>query len=172
MAEETTSWATVLTGIAAVISATAGLLAVLYQTGLIGPAGERDEQHDVRQEEEHRPPPEHPPLRRPPASPAESRLPLCRTVEDCFQQGLALREEGHVVAALEQFERAVEFVPPERHAPFAHLWCTKGEVDTELGRRDEARHAFEQCIEWTEGDRDLEGLRREAGHRLRELDSR
>ena len=147
MAEKTTSWAAVLTGIAAVISATAGLIAVLYQTGLIGP--EQDGRRD-----------------------GEPHVPLCMTVGDCFQRGLALREEGHIAASLEQFERAIEFVPPEQHPPFAHLWCTKGEVDLQLGRPDHARHAFEQCIEWTEGDRDLEGLRREAGHRLRELDSR
>jgi serine/threonine-protein kinase len=93
----------------------------------------------------------------------------CSTVESCTGQAMELRERGDLVGAAGQLERALGFVPPDEHPPYAHLWCEKGEINAELGRPEVAIPDFEMCIEWTEEVPDLEHLRIWANERLTQL---
>jgi hypothetical protein len=63
---------------------------------------------------------------------------------------------------------AVE-VPGDQHPPNAGIWCDIGDAERMLGRVDDARGSFTQCIERTEGNPDMPGLCDAAENALREL---
>ena len=74
-------------------------------------------------------------------------------------QAVHLLDDGDLEAALEHFDGALDLVPDDEHPGYSHLWCQRGEAHASLGRFEEATSDFERCIEWTEGDPDLEGTR-------------
>ena len=63
-------------------------------------------------------------------------------------------------------------MPDEAHREHAHLWCEKGEVNSGIGRFDQARADFEMCIAWTEGDPGLGDIRAWAEEMIGSLEGR
>ena len=66
-------------------------------------------------------------------------------------------------------QAAADRVPAGEHPPNAGIWCDIGAAERELGRVDEARESYTKCIEWTEGNPDMQGLRDAAEEALRGL---
>jgi serine/threonine protein kinase len=89
----------------------------------------------------------------------------CITLEECQEQVIRYMVLEEWELAVGKIDQTLELIPDE-HPPFAYLWCERGSAQAELGNIDEAISNFVICIEWTEGDPDLEPLRREAERNL------
>jgi serine/threonine protein kinase len=85
--------------------------------------------------------------------------PECSALEMCLAQAGKLRDQGDLVGYVDTVIRAFEYVPANEHRSVAFLWCDRADALKELGRADEARENYHLCIDWTEGDPDLEWLR-------------
>ncbi len=96
----------------------------------------------------------------------------CSTVEECLGQAEELMAGSDFESAVGRLDRALGFIPDDEHPPFAHLGCLRGEANAAMERFEQAMGDFELCIEWTEGNPGLEGLRAHAEERLRELRER
>jgi tetratricopeptide (TPR) repeat protein len=95
--------------------------------------------------------------------------PRCENPDRCAALAERLLGEGRFDEAVAALDRGLEMVPESVHPPNAHLWCLRGDAQTGRRARDEAIRSYETCIGWTEGDPDLEPLRRDADRKLREL---
>jgi hypothetical protein len=93
----------------------------------------------------------------------------CGSVESCVDQANATRDRGDLAGYVDLMRAAAGKVPGDQHPPNAGIWCDIGDAERELGRVDDARGSFTQCIEWTEGDPDMQGLRDAAEDALRGL---
>jgi serine/threonine protein kinase len=94
---------------------------------------------------------------------------VCNSIEECIVQAQELRMQGDLPGYVDKMNAAIDHVPGDQHPPNAGLWCDKGEIERELGRVDGARESYTQCIEWTEGVPDLQGLRQRAEEALQGL---
>jgi hypothetical protein len=94
---------------------------------------------------------------------------VCNSIEECIVQAQELRTQGDLPGYVDKMNAAIDHVPGDQHPPNAGLWCDKGEIEWELGRVDGARESFTQCIDWTEGVPDLQGLRQRAEEALQGL---
>ncbi|MBN2550397.1 MAG: serine/threonine protein kinase [Anaerolineales bacterium] len=95
--------------------------------------------------------------------------PECGSTPECFDLGMAAREGGDLETALYYFDMALEKVSPEQHPASAHIWCERGITNRDMGSRDIAINDFHMCMEWTQGDPELEHLRRLASEQLQQL---
>ena len=93
----------------------------------------------------------------------------CGSVENCIDQANALRETGDLAGYVNLMRAAAGRVPGDQHPPNAGIWCDIGEAERDLGWANDARGSFSKCIEWTEGDPGMQGLRDAAENALREL---
>jgi serine/threonine protein kinase len=93
----------------------------------------------------------------------------CGSVESCIDQANATRDQGDLAGYVDLMRAAAGKVPGDQHPPNAGIWCDIGDAERELGRMDDARGSFTQCIEWTEGDPGIQGLRDAAEDALRGL---
>ena len=84
-------------------------------------------------------------------------------------QAEKFRAQGDLEGYLGAVTVALDRVPEREHPPFATLWCDRADALRELGRPDEAIENYHLCIEWTQGDPDLEGLRERADQSLNDL---
>ena len=90
----------------------------------------------------------------------------CSSVEDCFLRANPLRDQGDLEGYLEYIGAAIDQVPADQHPRYAGLWCDRGDVERQLGQLDEAIRSYTSCIDWTQGDPDLQPLRDRAGMAL------
>jgi hypothetical protein len=74
---------------------------------------------------------------------------------------------GGVVAAT---DAAIELVPDNEHPEHAHLWCMKGEAYAAMDQVDAAIESFYICLDWTEGDPELEEVRNFAEEQIMMLE--
>ncbi|MBC8505147.1 MAG: protein kinase [Anaerolineales bacterium] len=83
----------------------------------------------------------------------------CTSIDECQ----ALAEErwgtGDIEGVIIALETALGYVPNNEHPPNAHLWCQKGEALVAMVRFEEAVSSFEDCMNWTEDNPDLEDIR-------------
>jgi serine/threonine-protein kinase len=93
----------------------------------------------------------------------------CPTVEDCIIRANPLRDQGDLAGYLKYIDAALASVPAEQHPMYAGLWCDRGEVERILGQLDQAIRSFTRCMDWTQGDPDLQPVRDRAGMALDEL---
>jgi serine/threonine protein kinase len=93
----------------------------------------------------------------------------CGSVEGCIDQANATRNQGDLAGYVNLMQAAADRVPAGEHPPNAGIWCDIGAAERELGRVDEARESYTKCIEWTEGNPDMQGLRDAAEEALRGL---
>lgn len=95
----------------------------------------------------------------------------CPSLEDCTAMAEEALGSGDPEAAIGYFDRALDMASGEPHPPHAELWCVRADAALALDQVDEAILSFENCIEWTEGDPGLEGLRVGAAQMIEELSS-
>jgi hypothetical protein len=95
----------------------------------------------------------------------------CLSFDECTVMAYEALEVGDPEAAIGYFDRALDMASGEPHPPYAELWCRRADATLALDHVDEAISSFEICIEWTEGNPGLEGLRMEAIQRIDELSS-
>jgi serine/threonine protein kinase len=95
--------------------------------------------------------------------------PGCSTFETCMAQADKFRAQGDLEGYLGAVTAALDQVPEHEHPPFATLWCDRADALKELGRPDEAIESYHLCVDWTEGDPGLEGLRERADQSLNSL---
>lgn len=94
---------------------------------------------------------------------------FCGSMEGCIDQANATRDQGDLAGYVDLMRAAAGKVPGDQHPPNAGIWCDIGGAERELGRVDDARGSYTQCIEWTEGIPDMQGLRDAAEDALRGL---
>jgi hypothetical protein len=93
----------------------------------------------------------------------------CGSVESCIDQANRTRDRGDLAGYVDLMRAAAGKVPGDQHPPNAGIWCDIGDAEREMGRVDDARRSFTQCIEWTEGVPEMQGLRDAAEDALRGL---
>lgn len=93
----------------------------------------------------------------------------CSTVDECYGWAMELMSEGDFEGAVWQLQQALDFASEDEHPPFAHLWCELGIAYFEMEQFEDAITPFETCVEWTEGNPELEDLRVSAEEHLGEL---
>lgn len=93
----------------------------------------------------------------------------CSTFEACMIQADDLRSQGNLVGYVDSVAMALDRVPANEHPATAFLWCDRADALKELGRVDESRENYHLCIEWTEGDPDLQWLRERGDESLNSL---
>jgi tRNA A-37 threonylcarbamoyl transferase component Bud32 len=94
---------------------------------------------------------------------------LCGSTEECLTQAQDLRMQGDLPGFVDKINAAIDHVPGDQHPPNAGLWCDKGDAERELGRVEDARGSYMQCMEWTEGIPDFQDLRNRAEDSMRGL---
>lgn len=94
---------------------------------------------------------------------------VCVSLLECFDKGMFARDRGDPETALYYFDMALEKVPPDQHPASANIWCERGITNRDIGSRDMAINDFHMCIEWTQGDPELEHLRRLASEQLQQF---
>ncbi len=93
----------------------------------------------------------------------------CGSTAECDERANQALARQDPAAAAPLVERALRFVPPSEHTKYAPLWCKLGDIRRSMDQREPAAAAFEQCIEWTQGDPGHGDLRALAEQALREL---
>lgn len=93
----------------------------------------------------------------------------CTTFDACMTQAEKFRAQGDLEGYLGAVTVALDRAPEREHPPLAILWCDRADALRELGRSNEAIESYHLCIEWTEGDPGLEGLRERANQSLNDL---
>ncbi|MFQ5410123.1 MAG: hypothetical protein ACE5FI_17070, partial [Anaerolineales bacterium] len=93
----------------------------------------------------------------------------CAPSSACEERAHELLAANDPAGAVDYFDRALALAETGEHPPFAHLWCERGEASVQLKWFDEAARDFEQCIDWTEGDPDLEPIRALADEQLQQI---
>lgn len=93
----------------------------------------------------------------------------CTSVETCESNAHLLATVGRPVLSVEAYLRAVSLVAPGEQNAHAQLPCDLGDAYAMLGKKAEARNAFKQCINWSDDNASLDGLRQYAQKRIKDL---
>ncbi len=81
---------------------------------------------------------------------------------------LSIKQIGSIISDV---GGALDYASGQEHPLRAELWCIRAEAALAVDQVDEAILSFENCIEWTDGDPGLEGLRVGAAQMIEELSS-
>ena len=83
----------------------------------------------------------------------------CTSAEACNDLANEHMSKAEIEEALRAIESAINLIPEGEQHQYAHLWCFKGEMLASLALREEAIWDFEECIHWSDGNPELDGLR-------------
>lgn len=86
----------------------------------------------------------------------------CNSIDTCVTKANELRGKGDLNGFINYMDMAVSMVPGDQHPPYAGLWCDLGDAKLSLGLNDMARESYQNCIEWTNNDPDLQYIRSRA----------
>ena len=83
----------------------------------------------------------------------------CSTAEECHALAERLQGDGDLAGAFNAINTAIHLVPAGEYPAFHYIVCFEGELYMQDQDWEKAVRSFETCIEWTEGDPGLEGVR-------------
>ncbi|MBC8508080.1 MAG: protein kinase [Anaerolineales bacterium] len=83
----------------------------------------------------------------------------CNTPEECHALAEESQNNGDIQGALNAINMAIHLVPDGEYPQYHWIVCMEGGIYMQDQDWDEAIRSFETCIEWTEGNPDLEDVR-------------
>jgi serine/threonine protein kinase len=93
----------------------------------------------------------------------------CPTIQDCQAQADQLRRQGDLEGYIQYIDKALDLVYSIDYPAFAILWCDRGDAERQLGQISQASGSYTNCIEWTQGNPELQPLRDRANDSIRTL---
>jgi hypothetical protein len=93
----------------------------------------------------------------------------CKTIDECVAKADQMASAGKFDPALHSLESAIQMAQNEPHAPYAYLWCRRGDILLLVDSVEQAVTDFETCIEWSGDDPGLLTLREHANLQLQQL---
>jgi len=83
----------------------------------------------------------------------------CASIDACNKLANEHMNKDDAEGAVRAIDSAINLVPEGEQHQYAHLWCFKGEMLVALEQKEEAIWHFEDCIHWSDGNPELDGLR-------------
>ncbi|MEI8132488.1 MAG: serine/threonine-protein kinase [Leptolinea sp.] len=94
---------------------------------------------------------------------------LCSTPQDCQIIFNKLMESKRYILAAESLTRAVSLVPDDQQSRWAQLKCDQGDVFVQLRKKEDAKIAYRECIDWTHKEAQLQSIRDYAQQKIKDL---
>jgi serine/threonine protein kinase len=86
----------------------------------------------------------------------------CSGIEHCVAKANEARDMGDLHKYVDYMNMALSQVPADEHPMNSVLWCDKGDAEMELELPDSAINSYNQCLQWTGDDPDLQPVRERA----------